>query len=575
MVRNQPNFRTGCLAAVLLAALASAATAATDVSYSDRGWYTSAGTHNAGNTNYFVGWDASGGSELRNYFAFDLSRLGANVLSADFVVNSATSTIVGGSETYVLSEVTTPVATLVAGGSGLTAIFNDLGDGAAFGTRVYTSADDNQDRTITLSPAAVAAINAARGGSFALGGSISTLSGTHVSEFLMGFSFNSGASSKLVLTTTCGNGVVDSGEVCDDGDTDDGDGCDRFCTVEQCWSCDGGSPTTCTGLTGPSCDDGLYCNGADTCNAGACSGHAGDPCSDGPQCANSCNEYTDSCSSNLDYNQCDDGQFCNGFDYCLNGLCDQHSGDPCTGPDGDANCHESCDETSASCTANDPDGSPCPADGLPCTQDVCVAGVCHSPVVCDDDDSCTQDSCNEMDGSCIYDDAPVMTCRQAGLTSLSIKQNADDAKDALSWKWSKGEATTVADLSDPTSTADYRLCIYDDNGLVTSATLDAGSLCAADKPCWSSNAKGFKYSDKGLSHDGIKSAVLASGEADAAKVSIKGKGVNLPDPMLPVTGTVTVQLHNDHTNVCIGSTFSGEEIGKNEAEQLKAKHKAP
>ncbi|NLH50501.1 MAG: hypothetical protein GX444_18140 [Myxococcales bacterium] len=39
------------------------------------------------------------------------------------------------------------------------------------------------------------------------------------------------------------------------------------------------------------CDDGLFCNGADRCLAGACSGHEGDPC----EAADSCDETADQC----------------------------------------------------------------------------------------------------------------------------------------------------------------------------------------------------------------------------------------------------------------------------------------
>jgi len=45
---------------------------------------------------------------------------------------------------------------------------------------------------------------------------------------------------------TCGDGVVESPEVCDDGGTATGDGCDASCEVETGWTCDGADPTTCT-----------------------------------------------------------------------------------------------------------------------------------------------------------------------------------------------------------------------------------------------------------------------------------------------------------------------------------------
>jgi cysteine-rich repeat protein len=45
----------------------------------------------------------------------------------------------------------------------------------------------------------------------------------------------------------CGNGVVEPGEQCDDGNTDNGDGCSSTCQLEQPVSCDD---------DGSSCDQG-------------------------------------------------------------------------------------------------------------------------------------------------------------------------------------------------------------------------------------------------------------------------------------------------------------------------------
>jgi hypothetical protein len=57
---------------------------------------------------------------------------------------------------------------------------------------------------------------------------------------------------------------------------------------------------------------------------------------------------------------CNDGQFCNGTDTCSSGgSCSVHSGNPCPGADQDADCSESCNESTNSCTANDPNGTPC------------------------------------------------------------------------------------------------------------------------------------------------------------------------------------------------------------------------
>src|SRR4029453_19400930 len=74
-----------------------------------------------------------------------------------------------------------------------------------------------------------------------------------------------------------------------------------------------------TNNTAP-CDDGLFCNGADTCGGGSCI-HAGDPCAGGAECNNSCNEAGDNCfaaaatACATDGNACTDDA-CNGAGTC-------------------------------------------------------------------------------------------------------------------------------------------------------------------------------------------------------------------------------------------------------------------
>ncbi len=75
----------------------------------------------------------------------------------------------------------------------------------------------------------------------------------------------------------CGNGVVELGEDCDDGNTNSGDGCSSTCNSESGWSCttpDGGK-STCT----PNCGDGVLAGG-EICDDGNTA--AGDGCS--PDC---------------------------------------------------------------------------------------------------------------------------------------------------------------------------------------------------------------------------------------------------------------------------------------------------
>jgi cysteine-rich repeat protein len=155
-------------------------------------------------------------------------------------------------------------------------------------------------------------------------------------------------SSDASVPPGCGDGVVDPGEACDDGNDVDGDGCDSDCTL----SC----------VVDADCDDGDVCNGPERCNAsmhrcqhgthapdltectleggdeGACvGGHCGAPCL-------------------LDY-ECDDGDVCNGIE-----TCDTDLGFCRPGP------AEDCD------------------DGERCTEDRCEPGVGCVHVVLHDAD---------------------------------------------------------------------------------------------------------------------------------------------------------------------------------------------
>src|SRR5262249_33527684 len=47
------------------------------------------------------------------------------------------------------------------------------------------------------------------------------------------------ADAALGLVPVCGNGAVESGERCDDGNTTDGDGCSSSCAIEMGYTCSG------------------------------------------------------------------------------------------------------------------------------------------------------------------------------------------------------------------------------------------------------------------------------------------------------------------------------------------------
>lgn len=157
----------------------------------------------------------------------------------------------------------------------------------------------------------------------------------------------------------------------DPSDSAQCDGCQigDFCYPEGVPNPDNGcevcvsqaSSTTWTDRDGAWCDDGLFCNGADTCQGGGCDLHAGDPCGGGLFCDETARQCGLECSGCLiegvclfngepnpinpcqvcdassistaftdqDGTPCDDGVSCNGFDTCVDGACAAHTGNPC------------------------------------------------------------------------------------------------------------------------------------------------------------------------------------------------------------------------------------------------------
>ncbi len=182
-----------------------------------------------------------------------------------------------------------------------------------------------------------------------------------------------------------GDCVAGTAPDCDDG---------VACTVDSCNE----ATDSCDSVAVDSnCDDGLYCNGVETCDATLdCQPGTPVDCDDGIACtADSCNETTDECDNIPNDSLCDNGLFCDGAEVCSLSLGCQPGSDPCPAED--------CDENNDTCVPVDCTGPEDCDDGLWCNgAETCSGGVCIAGTApdCDDGVACTDDSCNETTESC-------------------------------------------------------------------------------------------------------------------------------------------------------------------------------
>jgi hypothetical protein len=177
------------------------------ISNSDTGWYDETGSHNSTNKNYIAGEPVFPDPPLHsishnNFFVFDLSGVSGTITSAQIRLYAA---VVTGSGPYTLFEVGTPVSQLSATQTNRTDIFADLGAGVSFGSTTITPADFGMMITIDLNADAIAALQSASGGVFAVGGFFDVApSNTIPGQFAFGVTGEDGLDprNQLILNTT-------------------------------------------------------------------------------------------------------------------------------------------------------------------------------------------------------------------------------------------------------------------------------------------------------------------------------------------------------------------------------------
>jgi hypothetical protein len=182
------------------------------------------------------------------------------------------------------------------------------------------------------------------------------------------------------------------------------------CTIDTCVD------STCLYENNPGpCEDGYWCTEDDECVDGECTGtlrdcgEAAEPCD-----KMTCDEENQQCieEPRQDGEECEDGLYCTENDTCTAGVCD---GNPRDCSEADSQCAQGvCDDDEDACVGSPiNEDQPC-SDGDPCTTgDHCWDGECYAePKDCDDENPCTDDSCDPATGDCL--NAPRADCDPTG-----------------------------------------------------------------------------------------------------------------------------------------------------------------
>jgi len=146
------------------------------------------------------------------------------------------------------------------------------------------------------------------------------------------------------MASACGDGTLDMGETCDDGNNTDGDGC-TACAVDACYTCDANAPSACTPKTaGDACEGTKFCNAEGQCvecldnsqcgATGYCFQNMCAACDDGVKNG----DETDVDCGGTSCSQCEQGKTClTSTDctstFCADGVC----------------CNEACDGECSTC----------------------------------------------------------------------------------------------------------------------------------------------------------------------------------------------------------------------------------
>lgn len=155
---------------------------------------------------------------------------------------------------------------------------------------------------------------------------------------------------------------------------------------------------------------------------------------------------------------------------------------------------------------------------------------------------------------------PLAGCRSARASSLRLRQGLRSRITEIAWQWTKGQATSAAELGDPLHRTEYALCLYAGGDSAARAVLRVPPSSTR----WTSSKRGLTYIDPTGAGDGVLKIALRSSTADRAAAELRARGNAVPPLGLSdgLPTPVIVQLLNSD-GTCLQSTFEADDVREN------------
>jgi hypothetical protein len=132
-----------------------------------------------------------------------------------------------------------------------------------------------------------------------------------------------------------------------------------------------------------------------------------------------------------------------------------------------------------------------------------------------------------------------------------------------------GQSTDASEFDDPTTDADYGVCLY--AGAPGSEVLVYDAGIPASSTLWRARSRGFVYTDRLRAERGASRVSVKSDAAMRSSFDVRANGARFSPGQFPLTTPVTAQLVNRGNGTCWAGSFVGGDVRSSNGAEFKAR----